>query len=139
MNHLLQTQIAETLEAVAQAKQSQEEDTKSSAGDKYETGRAMIQQEIDKHGLRLSKLQQLKKELSLINPSHTDDKIGFGSLATINGEKYFISIALGKIALGGQEYYALSLAAPICQMLKGKRAGERVAFQGREMRIESVC
>ena len=49
------------------AKESRDNETKSTAGDKYETGRAMVQFELEKNKVQLNKAIQLKNELSQIN------------------------------------------------------------------------
>ena len=56
----LRKTISETIE-------SRNSDTKSSAGDKYETSREMLQIEIHNNETQLNKTLELKKELSLID------------------------------------------------------------------------
>ena len=61
--------IAATQEAIYTAQLSANEETKSSAGDKYETGRAMAQLEIEKNTAQLAealKLKQMLKQISSI-------------------------------------------------------------------------
>ena len=55
-------------------------ETKSSAGDKHETGRAMLQLEIEKAGQQLGAIQQMKETLAKIDPSKTSEIISLGSL-----------------------------------------------------------
>ena len=52
LQHLEQN-IAETEQAIASAKESRDNESKSSAGDKYETGRAMMQIELENNGRQL--------------------------------------------------------------------------------------
>ena len=61
--------------AVESAKESRNSDTKSSAGDKHETGRAMMQIELEKNEVQLSKALELKHELNQINILKNSDKI----------------------------------------------------------------
>ncbi|GAA4801623.1 hypothetical protein GCM10023330_04420 [Litoribaculum gwangyangense] len=46
-------------------------ETKSSAGDKHETGRAMIQIEREKAGNQLAEIEKTKQILSKINTQHS--------------------------------------------------------------------
>ena len=55
----LATEIAATLEA-------RNTDTKSSAGDKHEVGRAMVQQELDQLETQLAKVQVMQQELARV-------------------------------------------------------------------------
>ncbi len=124
--------------AIASARSSRDSDTKSSAGDKYETGRAMVQQEIDNNELQLSKALQQQLELHRLNTTKVYDKVEPGSLVITNHENYFISIALGKINISNNNYYAISLLSPIGMLLKHKCAGDKIDFLGRQLVIKDI-
>jgi hypothetical protein len=78
------------------AQEASRDDTKSSAGDKYETTRAMMQIEIDTNKKRLLETQSLENILLGIDIK-TPSKIGLGSLVKTNQGTFFISIGLGQI------------------------------------------
>lgn len=124
--------------AIASAKESRNNDTKSSAGDKYETGRAMMQMEIDKNQLQLSKILDQQKDISGIDNNKDYTKVEYGSLIETNSGRYFICVGLGKIIYENIEYYAISIASPIGQALKDKEVGSCVNFQGREIIIKHI-
>ena len=124
--------------AIDSAKESRDNDTKSSAGDKYETGRAMMQIEMDKNEAQLSKAVKLKRELSQINIQKDYNKAEFGSLVVTNHGKYFISIGMGKIEVNKENYYCISLASPIGKLLHNKKIGDKVQFQEREFIISDI-
>lgn len=128
-----------TLHSIKSAKESRNKDTKSSAGDKYETGRAMIQIEIEKNEVQLSKTMNLQKELSKIDLIKEFNKVEFGSLIQTNHGIYLISIGLGKIVVNNTAYYAISLASPIGQVLRDKIIGDEVQFQGRQYILQDIC
>ncbi|NOR86948.1 MAG: 3-oxoacyl-ACP synthase [Bacteroidales bacterium] len=123
---------------IESAKESRNNDTKNSAGDKYETGRAMAQMELDKNEAQLRRTVKLKKELSLINIQKKYDKVEFGSLVMTNHENYFISFGIGKVAIENTDYYAISLASPIGQVFLHKKQGDSIIFQGREIFIQDI-
>jgi transcription elongation GreA/GreB family factor len=134
LDHKIQAAIA----AITSAKESRNNDTKSSAGDKYETGREMMQMEIDKSEHQLHKTVHLKEELARVHLHKENQKVEFGSLVFTNHENYFIAIAAGKVHVEGETYYAISLASPIGMLLKDKIVGQTVQFQGREIKITAI-
>lgn len=124
--------------AIASAKESRDNDTKSSAGDKYETGRAMMQMEMDKSEMQLSKALSQISELSKIDLNRQYQKVEFGSLVLSSQGNYFISIGIGKIEVENTIYYAISLASPIGALLNKKSIGSVVSFQGKEITIKDI-
>ena len=127
----LQKSIKETIE-------SRNNDTKSSAGDKYETGREMIQIEIQKNEIQLNKTLELKKDLSIINLEKKYDKVEYGSLVMTNKGNYFISVGLGKIETENNTYYAISFASPIGKMLQNKKISDSFTFQEKKFIITDI-
>ncbi len=123
---------------ILSAKESRDSDSKSSAGDKYETGRAMMHIEIEKNEVQLSKALKLKKELSEIDLLKDYRKVEFGSLVITNHGNYFISIGIGKLNGDYQDCYAISLASPIGRLFQNKEKGDVVKFQDREIIIENI-
>lgn len=138
ISKLLHQKIEAAQSAIAAAKEARNNDTKSSAGDKYETGREMMQIEIDKHELQLSKAEQLKLDLEKIDTAIENSSVCFGALVRTNFETYLISIGLGKFNFDNQTYYAISLASPIGNALKDKSVGDKISFQGREIEILNI-
>lgn len=135
---LLDKKIDSAKTAIEMAKESRDSDTKSSAGDKYETGRAMMQMELEKNEAQRSKNFTLKNELSKIDIEKENTKVEFGSLVITDLGKYFISIGIGKIEIDNDSYYAISLASPVGKQLKDKKTGDSFHFQGKEMVIKGI-
>ncbi|HRJ28579.1 MAG TPA: hypothetical protein PLV21_07485 [Cyclobacteriaceae bacterium] len=128
-------QITDELKLV-QASANQE--TKSSAGDKYETGRAMAQLEIERLTSQLAEAEVLRSKLVGLKDVGSTDKIVPGVLITTTQGKYFISVSLGLIEVENEKYFCLSADAPIAKALMGKGAGEEVSFQGKTFSILSI-
>ena len=128
---ILKRDIAETIEA-------RNNDTKSSAGDKFETGREMMNVEIQKAEKLLATTAKLVEELKLINLQNTNKKVVYGSVVFTNNGNYFISIAYGKIDIEEGVFYAISLASPIGKLLHNKQEGDVFSFQGKEFVIENI-
>lgn len=110
------------------AKESRDNDTKSSAGDKYETGREMMQKEMDKN---LSLIQHYKNQFNQI-------KMGSVHLIISSQGAFIVCVGLGKINFQGKDYFAISWDSPVGQQLKGKKVGESYSINGRNFTIESI-
>ncbi|HEX8428660.1 3-oxoacyl-ACP synthase [Hymenobacter sp.] len=124
--------------AMLTAQESANSETKSSAGDKYETGRAMAQEERNRNAVQLQQALQLQGELARISPELASDAVRPGALVHTSIGRFYISISAGKLTVDGQDYFAVSAAAPVAAALAGKHAGEEVMFNGKKIRIESI-
>lgn len=112
---------------------------KSSAGDKHETSRAMMQLEQEKLTHQLTEAENQKTILEKINPKQITQRITTGSLVFTQINTLFFAIAIGKINVGGIDVMALSIQSPIGVELKGKAKGDVVNFNGRQVEILEVC
>lgn len=113
-------------------------ETKSSAGDKHETGRAMVQLEQEKLGQQLLELDATRSILNKINIDTPPDKIRLGSLVKTSLADYFIAISAGTFKHNDGVVYCISANAPIARLLLGKEKGERFVFNGNEQSILDV-
>jgi transcription elongation GreA/GreB family factor len=125
-------------QAIADARDAMANETKSSAGDKYETSREMMQQEIDLNTMRLSEAQKLKAALDMIDPEAHHAIIGAGSLVYTSQGNYYVSISIGKLVVEGVTYYALSSSAPLGNKLMGLKAGDVFSFNGKDITVTQV-
>ncbi|GAA4408424.1 hypothetical protein GCM10023187_30250 [Nibrella viscosa] len=124
--------------AMEAAQEAANSETKSSAGDKYETGRAMAQRERDMSAAQLAESLKLKKELEQITADASYETVQRGSLVMTDQGNFFISISAGKITLEGVDYFAVSLASPLGNGLINRKAGEEVRVNNRWYRIMEV-
>lgn len=113
-------------------------ETKSSAGDKYETGRAMMQQEKDKFAHQLGQANYVLAQLKRINPEKVFDKIAFGTVVRTRLANYFIAISAGRVEVLGEKFYVISPQAPLAKELMGKQTGDTFVFNNQEIRITEV-
>ena len=138
MHSLLDEKINNINITISSIKESRDSDTKSSAGDKYETGRAMAQIELDNTKRQLNVTQNLKNELNRVSLEKVFQIAGFGSLVKTNQATYFISIGLGEIKVNEETYYCISSVSPIGQVLLGKKAGDEVNFRTQNITILEI-
>ncbi len=134
----VEDRIESAQEAIAAARESANDDTKSSAGDKFETSREMMQQEIDRNRKQLEESQRLKLVLEKIDPVKTMELIQNGALVTTNYGKFYISISLGQLTLDDCIYYAVSSVSPIGLKLMKQKEGYEFDFNGKLFRVIKV-
>lgn len=138
LSELLKERLLASNEAITSTRAAFTSDTKSSAGDKHEVGRAMVQQELDKLEAQRAKLLHLQQELKQMPLECRSDRIGFGSMVVTDQGTYLIGIGLGAVDVEGEVCYAISLASPMGQALKGQGAGATVQVQGRSLVVLEV-
>jgi hypothetical protein len=120
------------------AKESRDSDTKSSAGDKFETGREMMQREMDKISATLDQYKNQVNLLSKINLHRNYPVVDLGGLISTDQGIYYLSIGLGRIEINSEQIYAISLDSPIGQLFKGKRVGDTVNFRDNILKINQL-
>jgi transcription elongation GreA/GreB family factor len=125
--------------SLLEVRESRNNETKSSAGDKYETGRAMLQIEEDNYKKQLHQALLLSNQLRQIDPTKQKQKAEPGSLVSTNQGMYFISVGLGKITLADQTFLCISPASPMGQKLIGREKGFQFEFIGTTVIIQEVC
>jgi hypothetical protein len=124
--------------AMQQAQEAANSEEKSSAGDKYETGRAMGHLQKDMHARQLA---ESLKELAALQAIATESLCPEGRAgAFLRSEAiaFFISAGLGKQVIEGQTVLFLSPRAPLAKLLQGKKAGDLVPFDKTIIHIREV-
>lgn len=121
--------------SITEIQESLTSETKSSAGDKHETGRAMLQLERENAGRQLSEIEKLKESLSRIDIHSTSNTIGLGSVILTSQTNYFMAISAGKLQVDTKEYFAISAETPIGQLLFGKTVGDVIRFRDASFKI----
>ncbi len=114
-------------------------ETKSSAGDKHETGRAMLQLEREKLGQQLAEAEKTKEVLAKVNIKGKSKGASLGSLVKTSKVNYFLAISAGEYQEGNQLVYCISAVTPIGKLLMGKSEGDTVTFNGEEIKVLEIC
>ncbi len=126
-------------------------ETKSSAGDKYETAREMIAQSRGLIVRNLAETETALQALERMAPAKPGEgsgadpetatpgeKVMFGSLIETSHGWYLAGVSLGEVEMEGQGVKTLTLASPLGQVLKGKSAGDRLPWRGGTLEIHQV-
>jgi transcription elongation GreA/GreB family factor len=113
-------------------------ETKSSAGDKHETGRAMAQLEREKLGQQLVEINKIKQTLNRVKTIKTTNIVTIGSLVYTNQFNYYIAISAGEFIVNNNSFYAVSPNTPIGKLLIGKTIGDIILFKNKRINIIDV-
>ncbi len=113
------------------------QDGKSSAGDKFETGRERLTQELNAQQSRYNQLLQHKRKLIQLRGDALE-QIKEGALSCINGNWYFIGPALGKILYNTIPIWFISTEAPIVKQMIQCKKGDSFIWNEREMLISEI-
>lgn len=137
-HHIVDERIQRIEQNLNGVQESRNNETKSSAGDKYETSRAMLQIEEDNYKKQLHQALLLKNQLDQTKIDGSTDKVGLGSLVDTDQGTYFISVGLGEVSLQGNTFYCISGASPIGSKLIEQATGYQFDFNGKQIEISEI-
>jgi transcription elongation GreA/GreB family factor len=120
------------------AQTSANHETKSTAGDKHDTARAMAHLESEKNAKQLAEINKLKKVLPYLKDHKSKETVDLGSLVITSNGNYYLSISLGKTELNNNTYFLISAVTPIGKLLTGKKVGDSIQFNGKPIIIEGI-
>lgn len=136
---VLEERIHHSEIALNQARDAIREDTKSSAGDKYETTRERLQQDVQMQEVQLTESRKLRYVLQQFEPARAAQVIQPGSLVKTKDTWIFLAVSLGWVELEGERVMVLSPAAPMGRALLGKPAGAQFSINGKQHLVESFA
>jgi transcription elongation GreA/GreB family factor len=140
-NHCLElaSEKVNALESeLASMRDAVQSESKSTAGDKHETGRAMIHLEQEKLHQQLAEAQSVLAELEQIKPDQKFEVVQKGALVQTNRATFYIAVGLGKINQDGTDVFVVSSQSPIAKQMLGKRSGESFNMNGTEYAITLI-
>ncbi|MFB6456829.1 hypothetical protein ACE38W_16270 [Chitinophaga sp. Hz27] len=135
---IIEERIAVAQAAIDNAQEAANNESKSSAGDKYETSRAMGHLEKDMYARQQA---ENMKELALLKSVKTDisyTSAQTGALVQCEQQYFFIAAGLGKQLVDDQQVFFLSPLSPLAKLLFNKKAGDRFLFNKQEVVILHV-
>ncbi len=112
-------------------------DTKSSMGDKYETSREMLQQEINNLQIQLNEHLKSQKILKNINPN-PHKIVTLGSLVETEKGMFFIAISLGELSFNQEKIFVISAESPLAKAMNGKKTGESFVVNNLSQIIKNI-
>lgn len=137
-NELIHNRLKVIQNNISDIQKALQSETKSSAGDKHETGRAMLQLERERLGNQLAEAKKLQESLRKLQIENTYNKVAFGSLVRTNQLNYFIAVSLGEIKIDNESFYVISPETPVGKLLVSKSVGDQIAFRNSTFVISKI-
>jgi transcription elongation GreA/GreB family factor len=107
-------------------------ESRSTAGDKHDTSRAMIHLEQEKIQFQIGNIQKQISVLQQFEKQPASESTQSGSMLILDsGQVFLIGIGLGRKKIKYGEIFCVSLDTPVGQQFLGKRLGDEVVFAGR--------
>jgi hypothetical protein len=113
-------------------------DAKGSAGDKHETGLAMMHLEQEKLNRKLLEVLDTQNKFLKIDYSIVSNQIILGSLIEANDTFFLMAVALPKIEVDGKPVFGMSPQSPLGELFMGKKINESIIFNGKNYSILSI-
>jgi transcription elongation GreA/GreB family factor len=113
-------------------------ETKSTAGDKHETSKAMMHLEQEKLGNQVKEIEFQLKEFNAVNFDTHSNHVVVGSLVETNLGYFFIATAIGKIQIDNLFVFAISNKSPLGSKFLGLKPNDSIEFNNLNYTIISV-
>jgi len=136
--HAIEKRISVARDAMQQAQDAANNEEKSSAGDKYETARAMGHLQKDMHARQISEYEKELAALYTINVTTVYDTVQPGCFFETAAVSFFVAAGLGKQLIDGKTILFLSAAAPLAIALKNRKTGHTFNFNGSMVTISAL-
>lgn len=115
------------------------EEEKNSAGDKYETSREMISQDLNSIEKQIAQSKADLEEIYRLNSiKDTPPTIQEGTLVKLGADWFLIAVSLGQIKVEDSKVFLLSKNSPLGELLIGKKKKDQVNFRGKPQVVEEM-
>lgn len=135
---ILNEKIKSLQKNLSELRNSLENETKSSAGDKYETGREMLAAEQAGISSQLDELLKQKAILQSVLQRPTANLVMLGSLVETNRGFIFVSVPIGQVSVQGQVVYVISPHSPLGMKLLGLKKDHILEVNTSIFRIKEI-
>ncbi len=127
----------ENLERLISETRASNNETKSSMGDKFETTREMVQQEINNLQIQLNENANARNSLKLINVK-PHQMVGLGSLVQTDKGLFYIAVSLGEIIFDKKKIFVISTESPLAKELFGKKKNDEISLNNSKQMILEI-
>ena len=133
----LEAQLAQLTAKIDSAREAAKGEVKSSAGDKYETGRAMMHLEEEMFTRQRASIFEQRAALAEL-PLEAQEEVTLGALVESSRGPLFFSVGIDSVEIDGVGYLCLSPEAPLAEALWGAEAGDEVDFRGVQIQVDGI-
>ena len=127
----------DNLERLIAETRASNNETKSSMGDKFETSREMVQQEINTLQIQLNENRNARNSLKTIN-TNLHQTIGLGSLVQTEKGFFYIAVSLGEIISDEKKIFVISTESPLGKALISKKKNDEIMLNGMQQTIKNI-
>lgn len=136
----VKSRIAEKIqkfEKLIEETRASNNDTKSSMGDKYETGREMLQQEINNLQRQLNESLNQQSIIQKIS-SDPSSKVQNGALVKTDKGLFYISASVGEIIVDQQKIMTVSAESPLAKAMYGLTENQNFSVNNVTQKIVEI-
>ena len=131
------SQKISSLEKLIEETRASNTETKSSMGDKYETSREMIQQEVNRLVAQLAQLQNQQNSIQKVAATPSGE-IKLGTLIETNLGFFYLITSLGELEFDNRKIILISTESPLAKAMLGKRKGDVLSFNQKKLTIINI-
>lgn len=115
------------------------EEEKNSAGDKYETSRETMTQDLNslEKQIKQSKLD-LEELYRLQAIKDTPPTVQEGALVQLGEDWFMLAVSIGQVKVSDKQVFLLSKNSPLGELLVGKKKKEAIQFRGKPQTITEI-
>ncbi|EPR70257.1 hypothetical protein ADIWIN_3613 [Winogradskyella psychrotolerans RS-3] len=103
-----------------------------------DSGNSKLLDDLEKNMNYLNDANKMREQLKLVRPNLVSDNVVLGSLVKTDSITFYIALSLGKVEVEDSEYYIISLASPLGQLLKNRKKGDQFKFNEKSYEIKDV-
>lgn len=131
--------VADCRSSLAALQEDLLSESKSTAGDKHETGRAMLHLEVEKETHRLKETETMLAQWDRIDFKQSYKNVQPGALILTNKGYFINAVPFGRIDWNGTTVQVLSPVSPLMKGMAGKGAGDCLELPQQTYVIISVA
>ena len=115
------------------------EEEKNSAGDKHETSRETMTQDLNSLEKQIKQSNLDLEELYRLQTiKDTPPTVQEGALVQLGTEWFLLAVSMGQVKVGDKSVFLLSKNSPLGELLVGKKKGEAIQFRGKSQSINEI-
>lgn len=115
------------------------EEEKNSAGDKYETSRETMTQDLNSLEKQIKQSKIDLEELYRLNTiKETPPTVQEGALVKLGTDWFLLAVSIGQVKVDNDKVFLLSKNSPLGELLVGKKKKDQVNFRGKMQVIEEL-
>ncbi len=115
------------------------EEEKNSAGDKYETSRETMTQDLNSLEKQIKQSKIDLEELYRLNTiKETPPTVQEGALVKLGTDWFLLAVSIGQLKVEGSKVFLVSKNSPLGELLIGKKKKDQVNFRGKMQIIEEL-